>query len=302
MVSDKIKISDIANLDDQSLVEFCGIICDKKILQKKDNGFYLNISVQDNTGTINFPVWNDYETYNNKLLTSSVVMVRGSKTEYNGECQIKNPQFRLLPASQIPLSSLIPSYEIPNSLITNFERIVSELSTPYKEIAIKATGIDNKDSKQWKDFIQCVSAEKHHGNKLGGLFLHTYGVTMSVVDVCKRYVDSPYFYDASKAINKNRLILKAILHDIKKIDEYEWNPIIRRKPDKKIGHIIDGCCFIRKLDEDCGKILSEEDIDDIQYSILSHHGQWGPFQPNSLEDTLLHLADMVDSQIVGKIE
>jgi 3'-5' exoribonuclease len=107
--------------------------------------------------------------------------------------------------------------------------------------------------------------------------------------------------NAAGAINKDRLMLKAIVHDIMKIKEYDFEGIIRRK-SIKLDHLVMGAAYISEINDEVGNIITEEEMDDICYSILSHHGQFGNYEPKSIEDILLNAADVIDSQIVNAVE
>jgi len=63
-----------------------------------------------------------------------------------------------------------------------------------------------------------------------------------------------------------------------------------------------GASYIEKINAEVGNVLSEEELDDICYSILSHHGEFGKFEPKGVEDILLNTADVIDSQIVNAVE
>ena len=115
------------------------------------------------------------------------------------------------------------------------------------------------------------------------------------------YTKINMYGDINSVLNKDRLICKAILHDIKKVDEYEYETVIRRKPGV-IGHLIDGVTYLNKINEECNNILNREQIEDLTYAILSHHGQYGPYEPKTPEDVILHLADMADAKVVGELE
>ncbi|MCX8074147.1 MAG: HD domain-containing protein [Clostridia bacterium] len=300
------KIKDLLKMSvekDGECIEFDALLVEKKTLTKNNGDPYLQVIMQDNTGKIEFPIWTDFSTMSELLEEKSVYNIKGILIHWNDTVQIKNPKIMLIDTSNnIDMSLYVPTYDIPQELYDYFLNTVKNLNYPYNVIAKAATGCDGYNKKRWKEFTTCVSAEKHHGNKRGGLFLHTVGLMKEVEAICERYINNPYFYNAKDVINYDRLMLKAILHDIKKIDEYEYDGVIRYKPGKKTNHLVNGVVYLRQINMECGEILSEEDVEDIAYSILSHHGQWGPYQPKSLEDTLLHLADMVDSQIVGAIE
>ena len=47
--------------------------------------------MQDNTGTIAFPVWDNYENLNSHININLVVNIKGIVTRFNGNIQIRNP-------------------------------------------------------------------------------------------------------------------------------------------------------------------------------------------------------------------
>lgn len=300
------KIEDLLKMgsdNDGECIDFNALLVEKKVLSQNNGDLYLQITVQDNTGKLEFSIWIDFNIMSNLLEEKSTYNIKGVLTHWNNTVQIKNPQIQFLASGDdINMSLYVPCYNIPQELYDYFLNTVNKMNYPYNMIAKAATGCDGYNKKRWMAFTTCVSSEKHHGNKRGGLFLHTVGLMKEVEAICERYINNPYFYDAKYVINYDRLMLKAILHDIKKVDEYEYDGVIRYKPGKKTNHIVDGVTYLRQINTECGEILEEDEVEDIAYSILAHHGQWGPYQPKSLEDTLLHLADMLDSQIVGAIE
>ncbi|KEI95380.1 phosphohydrolase [Clostridium botulinum A2B7 92] len=294
------KIADITSENSGEVVEFNALVNDKRTNYKKDGSPYLLLILQDNTGTIAFPVWDKYEQLNNLLEINSIIAVRGVAATFNGNMQIRNPVINVFKES-INYSDFVPEYDIPKNLINYFNETINSLEDKYKKIAIAATGAMGYDKKRWNEFITCVAAEKFHGNKRGGLFLHTVGVMKTIENIIADYITNPFYMSAQNCINKDRLMLKAIVHDIMKIKEYDYEGIIRRKPIK-MDHLVMGASYINEINSEVGKILDEEELDDICYSILSHHGEFGNFEPKTIEDVLLNAADIIDSQIVNAIE
>lgn len=294
------KIEDISKLTNGKVIEIYGMVSDKRIGRKKDGNPYIMIIMQDNTGSIAFPVWDNYDNLIDIIQEGSIIYVKGLAGTFNGNIQIKSPVIKIAECV-MDYSEFVPAYGIPQNLIDYFNNTINNLEDKYKKLAVAATGAMGYDADRWNSFINCVAAEKFHGNKLGGLFLHTVGVMKTMESILSNYIDNPFYMDAGYVINKDRLILKAIIHDVMKIKEYDYEGIIRRKAIK-LDHIIMGASYIDKINAEVGSVLSEEELDDICYSILSHHGEFGKFEPKSVEDILLNTADVIDSQIVNAIE
>ena len=275
------------------------IIVHIKSLAKKDSSKYISVKVQDNSGSMEFPVW-DIETQA-AMLTShyegKVFELTGHVSFYEGKAQIKDPSFLLLKDEDV--KSCLPKYDITPELLEYFHKTIDGLSIKYKSF-LTITFNDALLSQ----FLEAPAAQSHHHAKIGGLFVHTVGVMKNVDSMISNYVTESYFLvDASSKIDKDRLMFKAILHDLGKIWEYEWDSGIRRR-DFRIGHIIKTCSYIENANNNLG-IFSLEEIDDICSSILCHHGnfeKYGKVEIKTVEDQLLHLADMIDSQIVGHVE
>lgn len=293
-------ISDINNLKNGDPILLDALVSDKRIGSKKDGNPYLILIIQDATGSISFPVWTEYDYLMEIINVNTVIKVKGVAGIFNNSIQIKNPIIQPR-EGEVDCTKFIPSYEIPEELIKYFNNTINSLEAKYKKFAIAATGAMGYNEKRWKAFVDCVAAEKFHGNKRGGLFLHTVGVMKTMEGIILNYVDKPFYMSGKNVLNKDRLILKCILHDIMKKKEYEYEGIIKRK-QIKLDHIVMGAAYVQEINKELKYILSDEEADDISYSILAHHGEFGKFESKGVEDVLLNVADIIDSQIVNAIE
>ena len=294
------KIEDISKLVNGDNIEVLGMVSDKRIGHKKDGNPYIIMIIQDNTCSIAFPIWDNYQKLMDSVKEGCIVRVKGYAGSFNGSMQIKSPSIHVV-TEDVDYCSFIPLYDVPDELITYFINTVNKLEDKYRKIAIAATGASGYNNDRWKAFLTCVAAEKFHGNKRGGLFLHTVGVMKTMESILSNYIDNPFYMDAKDVINKDRMILKAVVHDVMKIKEYDYNGIIRRK-SIKLDHIVMGAAYLIEINNEVGNVLDPEELDDICYSILSHHGEYGKFEAKGVEDILLNIADTVDSQIVNAIE
>lgn len=126
------KIADITSENSGEVVEFNALVNDKRTNYKKDGSPYLLLVLQDNTGTIAFPVWDKYEQLNNLLEVNSVVAVKGVAAIFNGNMQIRNPAINVFKES-INYSDFVPEYDIPKNLINYFNETINRLEDKYKK-------------------------------------------------------------------------------------------------------------------------------------------------------------------------
>jgi 23S rRNA maturation-related 3'-5' exoribonuclease YhaM len=293
-------IDDISRLNNGDPIEFTGLVSDLRTGQKKDGSPFLIVIIQDRTGSISFPIWDNLDRFREIVEQNPILRVRGTAGSFNGAIQIKNPSLK--PAGpEFNPSDFVPTYPISEEMVRYFNSVVDSLEEKYRKIAVAATGAFGYSEERWNAFFSCVAAEKFHGNKRGGLFIHTIGVMKTMDSLLSNYIGNPFYMDASQVISRDRLMLKAILHDLKKTEEYEYETAIKRKC-MKMDHLVLGAAYVREINVECGNVLDGEELDDISYSILSHHGEFGNYPTKSIEDILLNQADLIDSQIVNAVE
>ena len=112
----------------------------------------------------------------------------------------------------------------------------------------------------------------------GGLVLHTRRVCQAAEILMKAY-PPPFHTDVIRAA--------CILHDIARygLNEVPSVHSLREHPEL-------GAQFIGTLNTDCSPILARY----IQDGVRRHMGKWGRDKPQTIEDWLVHLADMIASQ------
>lgn len=135
------------------------------------------------------------------------------------------------------------------------------------------------------DFKVTPAAERFHHNYLGGLVKHTYEV-LHIVRMLSRMFPIE---------NIVALELAAMLHDLGKALEYKTDEklgtaaIDQEWLHSEISHVNWGYRFAH----DCGCF-------DVARMVASHHGkvEWGAmFEPETPEEKVLHLADMISATI-----
>lgn len=280
------------------IVVFKAVVSEKKMLTSTNGKEFLQLTFIDAYDRIKTPIFEDPDKY--EELTEGTPYVISAKINiWNNIVQLKEIEFRELSYNEYKSEDFISSYKIPEKDILYFKDKIESLSEPYKSIA-KSAMYDNDFFTH--QFLVAPSAEKYHGNKLGGLFLHTVTMLKIMDEIIEVYKDNVYG-DFKSVVNTDRLCLKVIFHDIMKTREYKYSTFIKRK-EGAVGHLIDGCTFLHAVNNrtTVENKLNEEEMENIKYAILSHHGQYGPYEPKTIEDQILHQLDMIDSKIVGALE
>jgi len=151
-----------------------------------------------------------------------------------------------------------------------------------------------KDNEFVHEYCYAPSAITHHHNYLGGNLEHTIGV----LRLCSSIAE--YYHN----VNMDLLLTGAILHDIGKLKEYGYGAAIDKTDiGNFIGHIVIGDRWLRRMTEtlrSSGKAFDEDLEHHLAHILLSHHGkyEWGsPRMPKTLEASIVHQADFMDSQV-----
>jgi 3'-5' exoribonuclease len=146
-------------------------------------------------------------------------------------------------------------------------------------------------------FNNAPAARYYHHNYLGGLLEHT----VNVLKLCKKV--SEIFQD----LNEDLLYTGAILHDIGKIDVYDYKlgTILYSQKGNLLDHLFISADMVKiKMD---ATNFPEKLKDQILHMILSHHGDvkngWGSaVTPKTAEAIALHHADNLDAKVKGFLQ
>lgn len=286
-----------------TFVEIEGLISVIEKKKKQNGEDFLMITIVDSESEITFPIWDEVESRYERMSTGKILTVIGNVSEYDGNRQIRVSRLGIRDMEDSEKSTFIPSYDIKQTDIDYFITLINQLKEPYKTVVTEAIGVVGSD--KWNKFITAPAAVKHHHNKLGGLFIHTYGVTLAAVNMIANYTDFPFCVNANNVINRDRVISAAMLHDICKREEYIYETMIGYG-DGKFDHRIKFLPYIEilngQLKSEGRPHLDDKELEALQELVLCHHGPWGGYKPKNIESVIVFLADMVDSQIVGCAE
>jgi 3'-5' exoribonuclease len=168
-------------------------------------------------------------------------------------------------------------------------KITESLTTPYLKKLFDAFW---KDKEFVRKFKTAPAAKKMHHAYIGGLLEHTLSMTSLADKVAGHY----------SGIDRDLLVSGAVLHDIGKIDEFEYQfKIDYTDEGRLLNHIVIG---IKMVDEKLSGIedFPEDRIFLLKHMMVSHHGarEFGsPEPPKTIEAVLLNYIDEIDSKVNG---
>jgi len=271
-------------------------------------GTWFTLVVLDKTGEITVKYWGGDNKERVKRLYDSfkqgdVIQIRLGNVEIyedNPEISINENTggIRRCSTNEYFISDFLPTLE--ESKIEEFLKKIKDEIKSVENTQLKNLLKSFFDDKKFvEDYKECPSAITHHHNYIGGNIEHSYGVVRLCKNICEMY----------PKINRDLVVTGAILHDVGKILEYKTSASIDRTDEGYfIGHIVLGEKWIRdkiKSIRDKGEKFDPELETHICHIILSHHGRYeygSPRLPKTIEASVVHAADLMDSSVKNYIQ
>jgi 3'-5' exoribonuclease len=278
----------IADIRAGDRVEDIFVLSEKILSQKKDGNNFLNITLSDKTGTIKGVVWDNVDQIAAGITSGDFVYVNGSVSDYRGNLQVVIKKMGPFSPDQIDPSDFLP--QTSRDIEGMFERLVKRvdsITTDYLKALIDAFFNDREFVNKFKT---APAAKKMHHAYIGGLLEHTLSMTSLADKIAGHY----------SGINRDLLLTGAILHDIGKIDEFEYQfKIDYSDKGRLLNHIVIG---LKMVDEKLSGIkhFPEDQVLLLKHLIVSHHGtrEFGsPEPPKTIEAVLLNYIDEIDSKV-----
>lgn len=253
---------------------------------------YWAITLCDATGSIEAKVWNP-EKDGKKTLPkegSFLEITNACCRPYNGIRQIILEDFRILEESQregienswFQAKSALPVEEMWSSVQSLVQQ---ELTYPGWRHFLE----DVFDRETEEKFLRAPAAISVHHAYLGGLLEHSLSVLRLAM----------HFADHYPVLDRQTLFCGALVHDLGKIREYNFDLDIRESDEGSLmGHLVLGVMMIEPA-------LKRSSLPDslqlhLRHLILSHHGQreYGAcVLPKTREAYILHYADNLDAKM-----
>jgi len=272
------------------VVDAVFVAAEKSLSHKKDGSPYLSLSLTDRTGSVKAVAWDDADKLSKGFGVGDHVRVAGRASEYRNDLQLIVQSITQPAPDTVDPADFLPATERDtDQMLDRLVKLSRTVKTPCLLDLFEAFW---KDDDFVKGLKTSPAAKKMHHAYLGGLIEHTLSVALLADTVAGHY----------KRIDRDLLLAGAILHDIGKIDEFDYRGRIDYSDvGRLLSHIVTG---VRMLDD---KLAGLADFPDntallLRHLIVSHHGsrEFGsPEPPKTLEAVLLHYLDEIDAKING---
>ncbi|MFC1552277.1 3'-5' exoribonuclease YhaM family protein [Candidatus Latescibacterota bacterium] len=263
-------------------------------LKEYDGGFRLDIELADKSGHVPGVIWDDAQEIKELLGRGDVVKVKGKLLSYRDKPQVRIDKIRAAETGEYDLDSFVPSTPKDISeLIGRAHTFIESIKDPH----LSALGKLIFENEQFQsEYSRAPGGKKWHHSYLGGLLEHSIGVAEICDFVTGQHPD----------MNRDLLVLAALLHDVGKIKEYSVSTTIEYTDEGRLeGHIVLGERFVVNM---CDRVdgFPPKLKMLLSHLILAHQGhkQFStPVEPMIPEGFLLYYADEIDSKLnaLGRI-
>jgi 3'-5' exoribonuclease len=266
------------------------VLSEKILSQKRDGNNFLNVTLSDKTGTLKGVVWDNVDQTASGITSGDFAHVNGSVSEYRGTLQVVIKKMGPISPDRIDPSDFLP--QTSRDIEGMFERLIKiteTIKTDYLKALIDAFF---KDKEFVNKFKTAPAAKKMHHAYIGGLLEHTLSMVSLADKIAGHY----------SGIDRDLLLSGTILHDIGKIDEFEYQlKIDYSDKGRLLNHIVIG---LKMVDDKLSGIehFPENQMLLLKHLIVSHHGtrEFGsPEPPKTIEAVLLNYIDEIDSKVSG---
>jgi 3'-5' exoribonuclease len=251
-------------------------------------GQYLAVVLADKTGEIQARAWDNAERLAESFQPGDVILVRGRVEEYQGNPQIIIERLRKCNDDEIePEDYIAASTRDPAELLGRIRETIRAIREPHLQRLLDSFFSDDQFVAM---FTRAPAAKRLHHSYLGGLLEHVAEVVQVCATVC----------DVHPQLNRDLLLSAALLHDIGKLTELQYDTDIDFTDEGRlVGHVVIGDRMVQDAIDAVDGFPRHLAIL-LRHIILSHHGQreWGaPIVPMTPEAAALHYADIMDAKI-----
>jgi len=249
---------------------------------RQKQGSYIHLTCQDATASFFAKIWEPAEEHCAWLKQYDIYLITAAVSEYRGNLELSIESLQPLPEQEIDLLFLLPSSPYsPEQLEERLNLFRQKISDQDLKALVNRILDHPKVGKRYRT---APAAKKIHQAYLRGLWEHSLAVAGIAESIAHLYPE----------VNLDLVLTGALLHDIGKIFEYEYERSIAYTTEGRLlGHIMMGAEFLSR------EMALMPDFDaDLRIRLLhvltSHHGRYewqSPKRPKSMEAVIIHYAD-----------
>ena len=185
---------------------------------------YLNVELQDNSGTIDAKLWDAKESDIKTVSPGKVIRINGDVLLYRGNLQLRINSASEVSEDEYNVSDYVKSSPVSEEVLrVEIAKYISQIDNLVLSKLVNKILQDND-----KDFYTYPAASRIHHEYVGGLATHVLGMLEIAENLCNSH----------DFINKSLLYAGIILHDLGKTTELS-GPVLTHYTNegRLLGHI-----------------------------------------------------------------
>ncbi len=277
----------VKDLKTDDRVDDLFVVASKSVGQTYRGTPFLKLRLVDKTGQIDAVKWDANDADIEKASEDDIIHVVGKVSLYRENPQIEITTLQRGGKETDPSDFVRSSPHDLVAMAAEFRSVLAQVKSPG---LVKLLCAVFDDEERFAGFTQAPAAKSMHHAYVGGLLEHTLNVMKTCATLAQRY----------ESVNKELLLTGAALHDIGKIEEFNWRASISYSDiGNFVGHIVRGAMLVKEMTDSISEI-DEMTALQLEHMVIAHHGEkeyGSPKRPKTLEAMILHMADDLDAKI-----
>lgn len=246
-----------------------------------------NVTLQDNSGTIEAKTFNYNQRYIDAIKPGVIIKIYGKVKENKGKVFMDLDSYTLPSEDEYEMDNLIQVSPIDfNTLKEELKTYLDLIKDEDLHAITKKLIADN-----YKKYLDYPAASKNHHDFMHGLLHHSLSMCHLIDGIVLNY----------KELNRDLLISGALLHDLGKV--VELSGIIATKytlEGSLLGHLVIGVEMIDSASKELN--INNEKVLLLKHMVASHHGkqEFGALVlPQTKEALILSMVDDMDAKMMS---
>jgi 3'-5' exoribonuclease len=274
----------------------------KDELKTRDGKTYYKVAFRDARREVSFPIWADSawaEDCRQQWTPGAYYKLRATYRDTSYGPQLDIRKIREVVAGDTadgfdPGLFVAQSRFDPATMFVELRAIaVDKISDASLSALVLQILDDNREA-----LLSLPAATRNHHNYYAGYLEHVLSVTRTALYLAEKYDD--YYPDMQPPLDRGLVAAGAILHDIGKLREIEWQPegAAYTAAGRLVGHILQGRDIVREAA--AHHPLEGDLLLRLEHIIIAHQRlpEWGsPKPPMTPEALLVHYADDIDAKM-----
>jgi 3'-5' exoribonuclease len=266
-------------------------LCTRKdVRQGRGGDLFVALSLQDHTGTVRGLILKDAVRLRDEFDSGDFVKVQGRTSVHDGRMQLLVESIRRVNPGQDTLQGfreedcVLCAPRPVQEMWSELEQLILHVRDPFIRELLQRLVTQHADKlRTWP-----AAMTVHHAYR-SGFLEHILSVARSALTLGAAY-----------GANQDLLTAGALLHDIGKLEELEYDGSTRYTRDGNlVGHVTLGTMMVRATAQaipDFPDVVRAQ----LEHLVVSHHGhkEFGaPVEPMTVEAMILSAADDLDAKI-----